>query len=531
MPAQHQPSLQELLRRRRSSTFVGRQGQLAVFQANLATAPDDERHRFLFHAHGAAGVGKTSLLRQWQQISRERGALTATLDEHVAGVPEAMAALSEQFGRQGRPFKAFDKLMAVYRERRHEAESASAAGGLDALPAPGSVATAQAGLAGLGLLPGLGPVAGAMDPLRLAAAADRLRTALSARFRDEHDVRLVMTPAEVLTPVFTADLATAAADAPWAVLFLDTYERTGPLLDRWLRSVVLDGRHGDLPGNVIVALAGQGALDPAGWADSADLVEDVPLEPFTDAEARGLLAAKGVTDEAVVDSVLRLSGRLPVLVSTLAEARPAGPEAVDDPSDTAVERFLKWVEDPVRRDAALAAALPRRLDEDVFHAAVPTAEPGLYDWLRRLPFVDERAGRAGYHGVVRTAMLRLQRSRSRSAGATSTSGWPRPSAPGASASPPRTPPAPPIPPRRTPPRPAPPRTTTPPKPGRTTAGRPACWRRPTTCCAPTRAARCPAPSPVRSGPARPAPATRGPGRGCSRRPARTAKPRGYGTGG
>ncbi|WP_433889983.1 tetratricopeptide repeat protein [Streptomyces sp. CA-111067] len=403
------PSMQELIRRRRRGAFVGRRTEIAAFRANLTTAPEDEAHRFLFHVRGAAGVGKSSLLRQWESAAHEQHALTAYVDEGVTGVLDAMAALSAQFGQQDRPFKAFDKLHATYRERRHEAETA--AGVLDA-PTAGSVVAAQVSLAGIGLLPGLGPFVGAMDPGQVAQGADRIRALLSSRFRNEHDVRLVMEPLAVLTPVLVADLAAAAANAPWTALFFDTYERTGPLLDRWLHDLVLDDRYGQLPANLVITLAGQGPLAPAVWSDHLDLVEDVPLDLFTEAEARQLLADKGVIDESAVETVLRLSGRLPVLVSMLAEARPAGAEAVDDPSDTAVERFLKWVDDPARRDAALSAALPRRLDEDVFRAAVAPEAAGLYAWLRSLPFVNERAGQAAYHDVVRTVMLRLRRTRS-----------------------------------------------------------------------------------------------------------------------
>ncbi|MFD0429485.1 hypothetical protein ACFQ60_22705 [Streptomyces zhihengii] len=62
--------------------------------------------------------------------------------------------------------------------------------------------------------------------------------------------------------------------------------------------------------------------------------------PFTEAEARELLAARGIVDEAVVRDVLRLSGRLPVLLTTLAANPATAAGAVDDPSATAVERFL-----------------------------------------------------------------------------------------------------------------------------------------------------------------------------------------------
>lgn len=404
-------SMQERLRRRRSGGFVGRQAELAVFAGNLATTPDDPAHQFLFHVHGPGGVGKTTLLDQWQAAARARGALVAAVGENAGTVPAAMAEIAGRLAEQGRPLKAFERLLAVYQQRRQEADAALAA---DPQPSMAGTVAAQAGLAGLGLLPGVGALAGAMDPNQLALGVDRLRALLSARFRDEQDVRLVLDPVAVLSPVLTADLASAAARAPWLTLFFDTYERTGPALDGWLRDLFVLGRHGDLPGNVVVVLAGQGDLDPAVWADHLDLVTRVPLGPFTDAEARQLLAAKGVTDEAVVAAVLRLTGGLPVLVGALAATRPAGPDAVGDPADTAVERFLKWEADPAARAAALAAALPLHLDEDVYRLAVADDAPGAadrYDWLRGLPFVTEHAGRARYHDVVRTQMLRLRRTR------------------------------------------------------------------------------------------------------------------------
>ncbi|MDJ0460684.1 ATP-binding protein [Streptomyces sp. H27-C3] len=412
------PSMQELIRRRRRAGFVGRRDELAVYRANFDTMPDDERHRFLFHIHGNAGVGKTSLVRELEHTARERKALTAYVDENVNSVPEAMAAISAQFAQQGKVFKAMDRLLATYRQRRHEAESASmaepdprqdpAASAANPAPSAGSLAVAQAGLVGLGMVPGVGAFAGAVDPAQVAQGTDRLRMALSARFGKQEDVQLVLDPLQVLTPVLVAEVERAAADAPWIALFFDTYERTGPFLDTWLRDLVTTERYGALPAHTVVTLAGQPRLDPRCWADCVDFVEDLPLEPFTESEARQLLSAKGVVEEAVVQDVLRLSGRLPVLVSTLAE----NPGEVNAPSATAVDRFLKWEQDPVRRAAALACALPRRLNEDIFAEAVEEEAAGLFGWLGSLPFVTDRGGGARYHDVVRAPMLRLQRTSS-----------------------------------------------------------------------------------------------------------------------
>ncbi|CAG7638706.1 ATP-binding protein [Actinacidiphila bryophytorum] len=405
-------SLQDVMRRRRGGgAFVGRRDEMAVFLGNLDTEPGDEARHVLFHVHGPAGVGKSTLLARLAQEARARGALTATADHDAMTVPAAMAAVAADLAGQDRPLKAFDRLYAAYRQRRYEAEALGAAGS----PSAGSAVVAQAGLAGLGLVPGLSLVAGAVDPGRVAEGVDRLRAAGSSRFRNEQDLQLLLDPVAVLSPVFTADLASAAAGARWLTLFFDTYERTGPVLDGWLRDLLLDGRYGALPANVVVTLAGQGALDRAGWAGSLDIVTPLPLGPFSEAEARELLAAKGVTDEAVVAAVLRLTDRLPLLVSTLAATRPSGAEAVGDPADTAVERFLAWERDPAARAAALAAALPPHLDEDVYRVAVGDDVPAAadrYDWLLGLPFVDSAGGHARYHDLVRSQMLRLTRTRS-----------------------------------------------------------------------------------------------------------------------
>ncbi|MFD4501762.1 tetratricopeptide repeat protein [Streptomyces sp. NPDC058457] len=418
------PSRQELNRRRRRSGFIGRLGELSVFRENLNRDPAGDAFQYIFHVHGQAGVGKTSLVRQWETVARERQAVTAYLDDDVHSVIEAMETISTQLGRQQVVLKRFEKLLAVYRQRRHEAEAlqigaagpeaagSTAEAGQSSPASVSSMVMAQAGLAGLGMVPGLGAVAGAMDPQQLAQSTDRLRAALSARLRNHDDVQLVLSPVQVLTPVFLQDLAEAAERHDWMVLFFDVFEQTGPVLNTWLRDVLTGEEYGELPVNLVAVLSGQGRLDTRCWGDHLELVAEVPLEVFTEEEARRLLAARGVTDPDVIEVVLQLTGRLPVLVDLLAQTRPHNTGEIGDPSDTAVERFLKWETHPHRRTTALACALPLQLDEDLFRTVAPETAADEYAWLRSLPFVTGEAGRCRYHDVVRTPMLRLQRTQS-----------------------------------------------------------------------------------------------------------------------
>ncbi|MET9551703.1 tetratricopeptide repeat protein [Streptomyces sp. NPDC006645] len=414
------PSRQELIRRRRQDGFVGRQGEIAAFREVLRQV-DEETEQFLFHIHGPAGVGKSTLVRQLETVAGENGAVTVYLDESVADVVEAMEAISAQMARQGAALKTFDKRLAAYRQLRHEATAGAATGPPPAAaegepapvpaPSPSSVVASQVGLVGLGMIPGVGAFTGAVDPLQVAAGADRVRALFQSR-RSPEDIQLVLSPLRVLGPVFLEDLAEAARRAPSIVWFFDTYERIGPLLDVWLRDLLISGRYGALPPNVLTVLAGQPGLAPAVWGDCLDLVTDWPLDIFSEDEARRLLTQKSVTDEHVVALILELSERLPVLVSTLAENSPASLDDVGDPSGTAVERFLKWEPDPDRRAVALACALPRQFDADVYRAAAPPDAPDQLPWLRTMPFVTDRAGQYHYHQVVRAMMLRLQRRRS-----------------------------------------------------------------------------------------------------------------------
>ncbi|NEA03924.1 ATP-binding protein, partial [Streptomyces sp. SID10116] len=119
-------SMQELIRRRRRAAFVGRRDELRLFRANFEVPPEDDRHRFLFHVHGPAGVGKTSLVRELGQLATERGALVAYVDDAVPDLPEALGEITAQFAQQGRTMKALDRALAAHRHRIHEAVAAAA---------------------------------------------------------------------------------------------------------------------------------------------------------------------------------------------------------------------------------------------------------------------------------------------------------------------------------------------------------------------------------------------------------------------
>ena len=399
-------SLQDRIRARQQSGFVGRRGQVIQYQDNLTFPIDDDRRRFLFNIHGDAGVGKTFLTKQLWRMATQAGALTAYIDETAEDITSAMISLAEQLSRGGAKLGDFEKRAGEYQQRRHDLESDP-----HAPPGIASFLTRTAitiGLAAARDIPFAGSLVAPIDAAVAAEQANRAREYLTRKLSDHRDVRLLLAPADELTPILISGLDRGVAGRTVA-LFFDTYEYTGQFMDHWLRDVYA-GRYGELPETLITTISGQKPLDPNLWGEYLPVIADIPLEPFTQAEARQFLASKGITHEPTIQVILTLSGRLPLWLATLADARLQGTADIGDPSGSAVHRFLKWEDDPARREIALAAALPRVLNQDVLAVlAAPDQTRELFDWLRGLPFVSRRGEAWAYHDVVRAAMLRLRR--------------------------------------------------------------------------------------------------------------------------
>jgi tetratricopeptide (TPR) repeat protein len=399
--------MRDVIRSRQHLAFVGRQAQLALFEANLGYDSDDERRRWILNIHGPAGVGKTFLIKQWRRIAQSAGVAHAYVTDTVYDAAEAMAAIAAALGQQGSPLERFQARHQVYEQRRGELQGDPAA--------PQEAATLWTRTAmRLTLrvareIPVLKVAAAVADDPAVIEGTDRLRRYLMDRLRNHEDVRLLLSPAEVLSPLFVQDLAELGQRRQLA-LFFDTYERTGSFLDPWLLDLLDGDRYGDLPETLTVTIAGQYPLEANRWAPYYGLLADLPLESFTELEARELLAQHGVTNQRVIEVIMALSGRLPLWVASLAASRPDDPEMVGDPSGSAVERFLRWEDDAQRREVALTLAAARWFNRDLLVSAfnADMAEQ-LWEWLRTRPFVADHPAGYQYHQVVRAHMLRLLR--------------------------------------------------------------------------------------------------------------------------
>jgi tetratricopeptide (TPR) repeat protein len=403
---QRPKSLQDLIRRRQETGFVGRRDQLAMFDEQLDLPVDDLRRRVLISIHGVAGVGKTLLVKQFRQRAANRGFLCTYVDETPYDVPTVMSAMAAAIEREDFRLKRFTARYERYEQHRFELEAdPGAPEGVGSFISKTAVQTA---LHFAKSVPVVGPTAGLVDAAQAAEQVDRFRRYLAGKFRDHNDVQLLLTPTDILSPLFVRDLY-EIGERQRLTLFFDSYERIAPFLEPWVLDL-LEGRYGELPVDLTVTIAGQHRLNSNRWAAYRHLLIELELESFDEDEVRELCAHYGVSDERVIEVILGLSGHLPLLVALLAATRPESEEQIGDPTGDAVERFLKWEDDPKRREAAIAAALPRILNQDVLSALIGSETVGdVFEWLCQLPFVTSHAAGHRYHQVVRSQMLRRMR--------------------------------------------------------------------------------------------------------------------------
>lgn len=393
------------------NSFIGQEAQLKMFR-DVLTESYEDRKKVIFNISGQGGIGKTTLLKRFREIAEGLNCLTASVDagvqsNRVEDVPEALNRLAADFEKQGHKFAKFQERYKTYRQKRQELEA-------DPDAPQGLVAGLGRQLTKviLGAAKSIPGSSGVLDLVEADAVADKAgeyMAFVARKLTNKDEVKLLQEPLEVLTPLFLQDLNRIAKKQA-VVLLLDTYEQTGLFLDDWLRSL-LDDRYGDLTPNFLLGIAGRDPLSPNLWAEREDWIARSELELFTQHEARKYLIDRGITNEAVIQEIWRLSSEgLPLLIGMMAQAVPTSPDMVVDPCEDAVERFLKWELDGAKRQMTLNASLPRILNRDILSLLVNEAVVNdCFEWLKERSFVVEHPEGWQYHNIVREQMLRYQR--------------------------------------------------------------------------------------------------------------------------
>lgn len=400
-----EPTFQALLAEFSDEIFVGRSEQLTLFERALTAV----KPPFLILAvSGQGGVGKTTLLEQLRRIAKSHNVSTALANEDQLSVATTLACFAKQLDADGHPFKSFDERYRKYRELKQQMESDPKApkGLLDF--AMRSVS--RIGMRSLKRVPVAGDIAEEFIPEEseeeVVDHVSAFASYVMQKFSNKDETVLLLETDAELTRHFVADL-NEHAQKQRVMLVFDTYEKTAPYLDTWLRDV-LNGKFGKFSSRVFFTIAGRYPLGQ-GWTHFKRATRQVELNEFTETEGREYLTHVGITDETQISQLLALSNRLPVLLALLASA-PG--EVPTDVSSTAVERFLQGAT-PEQREAALAASLPRRFNIDILEVVLgkETAKQA-FEWLSIAHFVRPQINGWAYHEVVRIMMLRYFRLRS-----------------------------------------------------------------------------------------------------------------------
>ncbi|MBN2391726.1 MAG: tetratricopeptide repeat protein [Anaerolineae bacterium] len=366
---------QKLMEQRHGSLFIGREREQELFRLNfLYQVPA----HLIFALHGPDGVGKSALLAQFRAIAEEHNAVTVQVDATQATavrertILQTMLRMAQQFAEAGTPFSAFEERYEEYMAcTRMVAEDFHTPGGVFDL---------------------LGDVAEAQE-----MQTEAWNKYLFERFGNPAKIALVKTPVETLTQIFVKDM-NAWATVRAIVMGFDDWEYLGPHLQGWLQGLLT--RY-EMRANIWLVLAGVRPLDET-WTAFRPVTATFTLSPFSEEDTRAYLAASGIADADRVTDIVTFSDGLPALARLLASAEGG---RAGDLALTPVDRYLKWLEPPQRRDAVLQCAVARRLDAEIVQTVTDSTDPDLSAWLLASPLIVSSPDYARYHPELRRRLL------------------------------------------------------------------------------------------------------------------------------
>lgn len=344
--------------------FVGREQELRRFKRELWRARKSKK--LIFFISGQGGVGKTTLLNRYQEMAEELSVVVAESDDQQRDIPTILGRFAEQLAQYGYPLKRFTERYNTYRQRREEIESdPNAPEGLAGLVGRSLVHV------GFALSDGVPIVRKGLDLLdeeAIATQASQWASYLAKKLANKDEVALLKDPIPILSALFFTDL-NKFAQKQQILLTFDNFEFTRHYLDDWI--VNLNQYKPSL--NIRLAIAGR-TLPGVAWHHRRRVMLHVPLDIFTPEEAEEFLDSVEIDDTPRRQEILQFSGRLPVLMSWLADPDGDEPDPTVPTADI-VDRFLRWVSDPQLRQAALYTAIARHFNLDILPAQTTNPIP------------------------------------------------------------------------------------------------------------------------------------------------------------
>ncbi|MCK6559292.1 AAA family ATPase [candidate division KSB1 bacterium] len=402
-------SWKKISEERRKENFVGRREQLRVFEENFAS---DVPNYMVFAVTGEGGVGKSTLLRQFEHIasSSSINALAIACNDRFPYPIAAMRHVAAELAKYDIQDKEFDERCKKYYELREEMES-------DPKAPRSMLSVVTRGVSdftikNLRKVPVAGVFFDEIDPQTAGEALAELVNYGLSRWGNKDEVQLLREPERMLTPLFVS-LLNHATERQRLILMFDVFERTSDTLASWLLAL-FRFEYGEFNTGITFVISGRDPLEQH-WTELSGMLCHITLEPFTPEETRLYLSNPdiNITDDRLVAQIQMDSGGLPVLVELLAATRPQPGVPLQDISRDAVTRFLQWTPQEERRIVAILAAIPRQFNRDILSAALNDASTTMFNWLSAQSYVrtDNQRG-SFYHEKVRELMLRHLRNTS-----------------------------------------------------------------------------------------------------------------------
>lgn len=125
----NRPTRKDILRQRKTVTFVGRERQLELFQTNLDRNPEHPGFHFIFNVFGQGGVGKSTLLERYRELAAGKKAYAVYVDvrpnlsDSALDPVQLLGEIAAQLKAQDAPLDKLEKQHKLYRQQKQQLEA------------------------------------------------------------------------------------------------------------------------------------------------------------------------------------------------------------------------------------------------------------------------------------------------------------------------------------------------------------------------------------------------------------------------
>jgi len=306
---------------RPSTMLVGRDRELAWFGETLGRISVGPLR--VVAVVGPGGFGKSYLLRHVAGLFASRivfAVVDPTQLEAGSDIAEILNHMIRQIEQDACPVPRARKASASAQRHARELERNRAAAKPD--PAPASVGSSWLRI----LVPGARVVTEVVGGA--AEVGFDLLQEQMVRQREAYEALATSAPIRTITDAFVEDLREFVQKQQrhylWRrpVFLFDTYEKLAPLVDSWLRTVLL-AHEGFLELSAVVIIAGRNPLtkEDTRWTEHQDSIQTIPLGGLTREQSIDYLYRLGVADDHVAERLWQLTEGSPLFLHLAASAR------------------------------------------------------------------------------------------------------------------------------------------------------------------------------------------------------------------